>query len=61
MGVASAMPRLLARLVPLVFAALLALIGRGARAEPPAMKEHQQHPRLEVASKDGRYSIAVPA
>ena len=23
------------------------------------MKEHQQHPRLEVASKDGRHSIAV--
>jgi hypothetical protein len=53
------MSRLLARLVPILFAALLALTGRAARAEPPAMKEHQQHPRLEVASKDGRYSVAV--
>jgi hypothetical protein len=53
------MPRRLARFVPLFLAALLALLGRGARAEPPAMKEHQQHPRLEVASQDGRYSIAV--
>ena len=53
------MHRLLARIVALLFAALLALTGRAARAEPPAMKEHQQHPRLEAVSRDGRYSVAV--
>lgn len=54
-----AMLHLLARIVAILFVALLALTGRAARAEPPAMKEHQQHPRLEAISKDGRYSVAV--
>jgi len=42
-----------------VLVVLSALLARSARAEPPAMKEQQQHPRLEVASADGRYSVAV--
>ncbi|MBL9102000.1 MAG: hypothetical protein JNL82_13635 [Myxococcales bacterium] len=46
-------------LVPLFAAALTLLPGGSARAEPPAMKERQTHPRLEVASKDGRFSVAV--
>lgn len=52
-------PSLLPLLLPLLVALLTALFAGLARAEPPAMKEHQHHPRLEVASKDGRYSVAV--
>lgn len=46
-------------LLPLLVALLTALFTSIARAEPPAMKEHQHHPRLEVTSRDGRYSVAV--
>jgi len=45
-----------------VAALALALSGLGAataRAEPSAMKEQSQHPRLEVVSQDGRYAVAV--
>ena len=49
----------IARLLPLLAALWVALVAPAARAEPPAMKEHRQHPRLEVASPDGRYSVAV--
>lgn len=46
-------------LLMLVVLLVGALAARSARAEPAAMKERQQHPRLEVVSKDGRYSVAV--
>lgn len=48
-----------ARVLPALLVGALALLGRVAQAEPPAMKEHQHHPRLEVLSKDGRYSVAI--
>ena len=48
-----------ARVLTVALAGALALLPGSARAEPPAMKEHQHHPRLEVLSKDGRYSVAI--
>ena len=43
----------------LVIAAVLALLPRVARAEPPAMKEREGHPRLQVRSHDDRFSLAL--
>ncbi len=40
-------------------AAAVMLLAQPAWAEPPAMKENASQPRLEVASKDGRYSVAL--
>lgn len=52
-------PLLLPLVLPLLMALLTALLSALARAEPPAVKEHQSHPRLEVVSRDGRYSVAI--
>lgn len=47
-----------------LFLASLVVLGGGitptlARADPPAMKERNEHPRLEVRSVDDRFSLAV--
>lgn len=47
------------RAAPLLVLLVALLSARGAGAEPPAMKEQEHRPRLEVVSKDGRYSVAV--
>lgn len=50
---------LLPLVLPLLMGLLTALLSALARAEPPAMKEHKSHPRLEVVSRDGRHSVAI--
>jgi hypothetical protein len=47
------------RAVALAALAAGGLWAGSAAAEPSAMKEQSQHPRLEVVSKDGRYAVAV--
>ena len=42
-----------------IIAIVLALVPRVARAEPPAMKERERYPRLQVRSHDDRFSLAL--
>ncbi len=45
--------------VAMLFALAAVLAPAVARADPPAMKERARHPRLEVRSRDDRFSLAL--